>query len=120
MAAQQALFLPAACRRKRWRERKNAKKVAAALSEYARNAPPIGFKASFDSLEMMEGVMRHFCLRALIEQRQGREADWNKVDALMSWRRRKRLRGTVTSSSRRPPCRRHQCEDDRRVADVIR
>jgi hypothetical protein len=64
-------------------DRQNAKKVAAALSEYARNAPPIDFNASFDSLEMMEGVMRHFYLRALIEQRQGSEADWNKVDALM-------------------------------------
>jgi hypothetical protein len=31
----------------------------------------------------MEGVMRHFYLRALIEQRMGDEADWNSVDALM-------------------------------------
>jgi hypothetical protein len=57
--------------------------VAAALSEYAKNAPPIDFKASFDSLEIMEGVMRHFYLRALIEQRMGPQADWSVVDALM-------------------------------------
>jgi hypothetical protein len=31
----------------------------------------------------MEGVMRHFYLRALIEQRMGDEADWNSIDALM-------------------------------------
>jgi hypothetical protein len=41
------------------------------------------FKASFDSLEIMEGVMRHFYLRALIEQRMGPQADWSVVDALM-------------------------------------
>jgi hypothetical protein len=57
--------------------------VAAALSEYAKNAPPIDFKASLDSLEIMEGVMRHFYLRALIEQRMGPQADWSVVDALM-------------------------------------
>jgi hypothetical protein len=45
--------------------------------------PPIDFKASLDSLEIMEGVMRHFYLRALIEQRMGDDADWNSVDALM-------------------------------------
>jgi hypothetical protein len=32
---------------------------------------------------MMEGVMRHFYFRALIEQRMGDDADWNSVDALM-------------------------------------
>jgi hypothetical protein len=36
-----------------------------------------------DSLEMMEGVMRHFYFRALSEQRMGDDADWNSVDALM-------------------------------------
>ena len=36
-----------------------------------------------DSLEIMEGVMRHFHLRALIEQRMGPQADWSVVDALM-------------------------------------
>ena len=65
------------------RAREKARKVAAALSEYAKNAPPIDFKASFDSLEIMEGVMRHFYLRALIEQRMGPQADWSVVDALM-------------------------------------
>ena len=43
--------------------------MAATLSEYAKNAPPIDFKASFGSLEIMEGVMRRFYLRALIVQR---------------------------------------------------
>jgi hypothetical protein len=32
---------------------------------------------------MMEGVMRHFYLRAMTEQRMGDDADWNSVDALM-------------------------------------
>ena len=45
--------------------------MAAALSEYAKNAPPIDFSASFDSLDIMEQVMRHFYQRALIEQRMG-------------------------------------------------
>jgi hypothetical protein len=30
----------------------------------------------------MERVMRHFYLRALIEERMGVEADWNAVDSL--------------------------------------
>ena len=47
------------------------------------NAPPIDFKAPLDSLEIMEGVMRHFYFRALIEQRMGPQADWSVVDALM-------------------------------------
>jgi len=45
-----------------------------------------GFKRPtwcLDSLEIMEGVMRHFYLRALIEQRMGPQADWSVVDALM-------------------------------------
>jgi hypothetical protein len=57
--------------------------VAAALSEYAKNAPPIDFSASCDSLDIMEQVMRHFYQRALIEQRMGPQADWSVVDALM-------------------------------------
>jgi hypothetical protein len=31
----------------------------------------------------MEGVMRHFYLRALIEESMGAEADWNAIDSLM-------------------------------------
>jgi hypothetical protein len=31
----------------------------------------------------MEQVMRHFYLRARIEERMGAQADWNAVDALM-------------------------------------
>jgi hypothetical protein len=46
-------------------------------------APPIDFAASFDSLDIMERVMRHFYLRALIEERMGAQADWNAVDSLM-------------------------------------
>jgi len=53
------------------------------LSEYAKRAPPLDYSASFDSLDMMKGVMRHFNIRALIEQRQGVEVDWDKVDNLM-------------------------------------
>ena len=38
---------------------------------------------SFDSLDVMEKVMRHFYLRALIEERMGSQTDWNAVDSLM-------------------------------------
>ena len=64
-------------------ERERLKKVAAARAELAKNAPPIDFAASFDSLDIMERVMRHFYLRALIEERMGAQADWNAVDSLM-------------------------------------
>jgi hypothetical protein len=64
-------------------EREKAKKIAALRAEIWKNAPPIDFKAPLDSLEMMEGVMRHFYLRALTKQRMGDDADWNSVDALM-------------------------------------
>ena len=43
----------------------------------------IDFKASFDSLEIMEGVTRHFFLRALIEESKGSQTDSNAVDSLM-------------------------------------
>ena len=46
-------------------------------------APPIDFAASFDSLDIMERVMRHFYLRALIEERMGNRTDWKQVDGLM-------------------------------------
>ena len=64
-------------------EREKAKKIAALRAEISKNAPPIDFKAPLDSLEIMEGVMRHFYQRALIEQRMGPQADWSVVDALM-------------------------------------
>ena len=41
------------------------------------------FAASFDSLDIMERAMRHFYLRARIEERMGAQADWNAVDSLM-------------------------------------
>jgi hypothetical protein len=63
-------------------EREKAKKVAAARAELVKDAPPIDFAASFDSLDIMEKVMRYFYLRALIEERMGAEADWNAVDSL--------------------------------------
>jgi hypothetical protein len=55
----------------------------AARAELAKNASPVDFTASFDSLQVMESVMRHFYLRALIEQRIGPKADWSVVNALM-------------------------------------
>ena len=64
-------------------EREKAKKIAALRAEISKNAPPIDFKAPLDSLEIMEGVMRHFYFRAMIEQRMGPQADWSVVDALM-------------------------------------
>jgi hypothetical protein len=52
-------------------ERERLKKIAAVRAELAKNAPPIDFAASFDSLDMMEGVMRHFYFRAMIERSAG-------------------------------------------------
>ena len=43
----------------------------------------IDFKALFDSLEIMEGVTRHFFLRALIDESMGSQTDWNAVDSVM-------------------------------------
>ena len=55
--------------------------------DFIRNAADIDatidFKALFDSLEIMEGVTRHFFLRALIEESMGSQTDWNAVDSLM-------------------------------------
>ena len=39
--------------------------------------------ALLDSLDIMEKVMRHFYLRALIEEGMGSQTDWNAVDSLM-------------------------------------
>ena len=64
-------------------EREKAKKIAALRAEVWKNAPPIDFMAPLDSLEIMEGVMRHFYFRVMIEQRMGPQADWSVVDALM-------------------------------------
>ena len=64
-------------------EREKVKKLSAARAELAKNAPPIDFAASFDSLDIMEKVMRHFYLRALIEERMGSQTDWSAVDSLM-------------------------------------
>jgi len=76
-------------------EREKAKKIAALGAEVWKNAPPIDFKAPLDSLEIMEGIMRHFYFRALIEQRMGPQADWSVVDALMLKTVRPRKRGRV-------------------------
>jgi hypothetical protein len=64
-------------------EREKAKKIAALRAEISKNAPPIDFNAQLDSLDMMEGVMRHFYFRAMIERSVGDGANWDKVDALM-------------------------------------
>jgi hypothetical protein len=64
-------------------QRERVHKLIAARTELAKNAPPVDFTASFDSLDIMEKVMRHFYLRALIEERMGSQTDWNSVDTLM-------------------------------------
>jgi hypothetical protein len=47
----------------------------------AKHAPPIDFSATFDSLDVLEKIVRHFYLRGLIEESIGVEADWKAVDA---------------------------------------
>jgi hypothetical protein len=74
---------PKGARSRKTLERERLKKIAAARAELAKNAPPIDFAASFDSLDIMEWVMRHFYLRARIEERMGAQTDWNAVDSLM-------------------------------------
>ena len=64
-------------------KREKAKKIAALRAEIWKNAPPIDFKAPLDSLDIMEGVMRHFYFRAMIERAVGSWPNWDKVDALM-------------------------------------
>ena len=70
-------------RNKQTLEREKSERIAAARAELAQKAPAIDFAASFDSLDIMEKVMRHFYLRALIEERMGNQTDWNAVDSLM-------------------------------------
>jgi hypothetical protein len=48
--------------------RERAEKLASVRAELAKNAPPIDYAAAYDSLDIMEKVMRHFYLRALIEE----------------------------------------------------
>jgi hypothetical protein len=57
-------------------DREKADRIAAARAELAKNAPAIDYAASYDSLDVMEKDMRHFCLRALIEEKMG---NWNAV-----------------------------------------
>ena len=70
-------------RNKQTLEREKSERIAAARAELAQKAPAIDYGASFDSLDIMERVMRHFYLRALIEERIGSQTDWNAVDSLM-------------------------------------
>jgi hypothetical protein len=58
-----------------------AKKLVSVRAGLAKNAPPIDFAASFDSLDIMEKVMRRFYLRGLIEEKMGTEIDWKAADS---------------------------------------
>jgi hypothetical protein len=50
-------------------DRERAKKLASVRAELAKNAPPIDYAAFYDSLDIMEKVMRRFYLRGLIEEK---------------------------------------------------
>jgi hypothetical protein len=58
-----------------------AEKIAVARAELAKHAPPIDFTATFDSLDVLEKIVRHFYLRGLIEQGMGIETDWKAADS---------------------------------------
>ena len=58
-----------------------SQKLASVRAELAKNAPPIDYAASYDSLDIMEKVMRRFYLRGLIEEKMGIETDWKAADA---------------------------------------
>jgi hypothetical protein len=62
-------------------ERERAKKLASVRAELAKNAPPIDYAAAYDSLDIMEKVMRRFYLRGLIEESMGIETDWKAADS---------------------------------------
>jgi hypothetical protein len=59
--------------------REKAEKIAIARAELAKHAPPIDFTATFDSLDVLERIVRHFYLRGLIEESMGVDADWKAV-----------------------------------------
>jgi hypothetical protein len=40
-------------------------------------------KGSLDSLDVLEGAMRHFYIKAMVEKSLGEKADWKAVDAAM-------------------------------------
>jgi hypothetical protein len=50
-------------------------------AELAKNAPPIDYAATYDSLDVMEKVMRRFYLRGLVEESMGTETDWKMADS---------------------------------------
>jgi hypothetical protein len=81
-------------------ERERAKKLASVRAELAKNAPPIDYAAAYDSLDIMEKVMRRFYL--LIEEKMGVEADWKAADSRSSrrWQLRRRWRVTSMPNSR--------------------
>ena len=58
----------------------NVTRCAAAIAraELAAKAPPIDYSIPMDSVDIMERVMRHFYLRAMIEQSIGVQADWKR------------------------------------------
>jgi hypothetical protein len=62
-------------------ERERAKKLASVRAELAKNAPPIDYAAAYDSLDILEKVMRRFYLRGLIEESMGIETDWKTADS---------------------------------------
>jgi hypothetical protein len=56
---------------------------ASVRAELAKTAPPIDYAASYDSLDIMEKVMRRFYLRGLIEEKMGAETDWKAADSAL-------------------------------------
>ena len=46
--------------------------------------PTIDYAASFDNLDIMEKVMRHFYLRALIEERMGASSGCSRASILLT------------------------------------
>ena len=72
---------PKGAKNRKTSARERAEKIAIARAELAKHAPPIDFAATYDSLDVLEKIVRHFYLRGLIEQSVGPEADWKAVDA---------------------------------------
>jgi hypothetical protein len=71
-------FRPGGGDRREWEK---AERLAAARAELVENTPPIDYAAAFDSLDIMEKVMRRFYIRGLIEEKMGIETDWKAADA---------------------------------------
>src|SRR5690242_14249633 len=76
---------PKGAKNRKTSARERAEKIAAARAELAKHAPPIDFTAVYDSLDIMERVMRRFYLRGLVEESMGTETGAAAMQQVAEW-----------------------------------